>query len=171
MAEPALASDHGAAQQASGIAVIIPTLDEEASIADVVRSLPRAIVSRVIVADGGSRDATAQRASAAGADVIEAGRGYGRACLAAATAAEGTASSVVPAVYQASAEAAPVSAGARPTTPPGPTRSRTVPTGSPAAAKTIGIVVVALFAAAAAAVLAVTMTSTLRRTNSSANSA
>ena len=87
MAEPALGSDHGAAG-ASGIVVVIPTLDEEQSIADVVCSLPRAIVSRVIVADGGSRDATAQRASAAGADVIDAGRGYGRACLVAARAAE-----------------------------------------------------------------------------------
>src|SRR6266702_8697709 len=88
MAAPALASDQGAAGKASAIVVIIPTLDEEQSIADVVRSLPRAIVSRVIVADGGSRDATAQRASAAGADVIDAGRGYGRACLAATMAAE-----------------------------------------------------------------------------------
>src|SRR5437899_11999888 len=87
MAEPALGSDHGAAE-VSGIVVVIPTLDEEQSIADVVRSLPRAIVSRVIVADGGSRDATAQRASAAGADVIDAGPGYGRACLAATMAAE-----------------------------------------------------------------------------------
>src|SRR5258707_423875 len=87
MAEPALGSDHGAAE-VSGIVVVIPTLDEEQSIADVVRSLPRAIVSRVIVADGGSSDATAQRASAAGADVIDAGRGYGRACLVAARAAE-----------------------------------------------------------------------------------
>ena len=87
MAEPAPGSDHGAAE-ASGIVVVIPTLDEEESIADVVRSLPRAIVSRVIVADGGSSDATAQRASAAGADVIDAGRGYGRACLVAARAAE-----------------------------------------------------------------------------------
>src|SRR5439155_7991398 len=88
MAAPALAGDQGAAGKASGIVVIIPTLDEEQSIADVVRSLPRAIVSRVIVADGGSRDATAQRASAAGADVIDAGPGYGRACLAATMAAE-----------------------------------------------------------------------------------
>src|SRR5436190_2188281 len=88
MAAPALASDQGAAGKASAIVVIIPTLDEEQSIADVVRSLPRAIVSRVIVADGGSRDATAQRASAAGADVIHAGPGYGRACLAATMAAE-----------------------------------------------------------------------------------
>src|SRR5207247_1018639 len=52
MAAPALASDQGAAGKASAIVVIIPTLDEEQSIADVVRSLPRAIVSRGIVADG-----------------------------------------------------------------------------------------------------------------------
>src|SRR5437868_3028854 len=88
MAAPALASDQGAAGKASAIVVIIPTLDEEQSIADVVRSLPRAVVSRVIVTDGGSRDATAARAKAAGAEVIDAGRGYGRACLAATIAAE-----------------------------------------------------------------------------------
>jgi len=68
--------------------VVIPTLDEEKSIAEVVRSIPRAIVSRVIVADGGSCDATAARAKAAGADAIDAGSGYGRACLAATMAAE-----------------------------------------------------------------------------------
>jgi glycosyltransferase involved in cell wall biosynthesis len=81
---------NGAAREAtaSRIVVVIPTLDEEQSIADVVRGIPRAIVSRVIVADGGSRDATAARAKAAGADVIDAGRGYGRACLAATMAAE-----------------------------------------------------------------------------------
>ncbi len=84
------APGNGAAREAaaSRIVVVIPTLDEEQSIADVVRSIPRAIVSRVIVADGGSRDATAARAKAAGADVIDAGRGYGRACLAATMAAE-----------------------------------------------------------------------------------
>src|SRR5262249_44683623 len=83
-------SDHGGVREAAEgrVVVVIPTLDEEQSIADVVRGIPRAIVSRVIVADGGSRDATAARAKAAGADVIEAGRGYGRACLAATMAAE-----------------------------------------------------------------------------------
>ena len=73
------------------IAVIIPTLDEEASIGEVVRCIPRDLVNRVIVADGGSSDATAARARAAGADVIAAGAGYGRACLAAAWEAEGCA--------------------------------------------------------------------------------
>ena len=69
------------------VAVVIPTLDEAASIAGVVRALPRDLVGRVIVADGGSADATAERAEAAGAEVIAAGRGYGRACLAGAWAA------------------------------------------------------------------------------------
>src|SRR5262245_21245951 len=84
------AAGNGAAREAAAgrVVVVIPALDEERSIADVVRSIPRAIVSRVIVADGGSRDATAARAKAAGADVIDAGRGYGRACLAATRAAD-----------------------------------------------------------------------------------
>jgi glycosyltransferase involved in cell wall biosynthesis len=89
MTSPAVLCGDGAAGKAGGaVAVVIPTLDEEQSIADVVRSLPRAIVSRVMVADGGSRDATIARAQAAGAEVIDAGPGYGRACLAAAMAAE-----------------------------------------------------------------------------------
>jgi glycosyltransferase involved in cell wall biosynthesis len=89
MTSPAVLCEDGAAGKAGGaVAVVIPTLDEEQSIADVVRSLPRAIVSRVMVADGGSRDATVARAQAAGAEVIDAGPGYGRACLAAAMAAE-----------------------------------------------------------------------------------
>src|SRR5258708_38487959 len=63
-------------------AAVIPTLNEEASIGGVIRALPRDWVSRIIVADGGSTDATAARAREAGAEVIAAGRGYGRACLA-----------------------------------------------------------------------------------------
>jgi glycosyltransferase involved in cell wall biosynthesis len=91
MTDAALQSDHGVAGQAArrSVVVVIPTLDEEQSIAEVVRGLPRTIVARVIVADGGSRDATAARAKAAGAEVIETGRGYGRACLMATMAAEG----------------------------------------------------------------------------------
>jgi glycosyltransferase involved in cell wall biosynthesis len=76
------------AMAAGPVVVVIPTLNEEASIAAVVRSIPRPLVSRVIVADGGSGDATAAHARAAGAEVIDAGRGYGRACLAATLAAE-----------------------------------------------------------------------------------
>jgi glycosyltransferase involved in cell wall biosynthesis len=70
------------------VALIIPTLNEEATIAAVVRSIPREIVSRVVVADGGSTDETVARARAAGATVLDAGRGYGRACLRGAEAAE-----------------------------------------------------------------------------------
>ena len=62
------------------VVVAIPALNEEASIAGVVAGIPRAIAGHVIVADGGSSDATAARAEAAGAQVIDAGRGYGRAC-------------------------------------------------------------------------------------------
>jgi len=71
------------------VALAIPTLNEGASISDVLRAIPRDMVDRIIVADGGSTDATAALARRAGADVIDAGRGYGRACLAAAVAAEG----------------------------------------------------------------------------------
>jgi glycosyltransferase involved in cell wall biosynthesis len=63
------------------IAVAIPTLNEEGSIADVVRSIPRDVVDRVIIADGGSGDRTKDEAIHAGAEVIDTGPGYGRACL------------------------------------------------------------------------------------------
>ena len=64
------------------VVVIIPVLNEEDSIGEVVGTIPRDLVRRVIVADGGSTDRTAERARDAGAEVIAAGRGYGRACLA-----------------------------------------------------------------------------------------
>jgi glycosyltransferase involved in cell wall biosynthesis len=85
----AATSDVGAVPDArrQTVAVVIPALDEEAAIGAVVASIPRDLVIRVVVADGGSRDKTAARARSAGADVIDAGRGYGRACLAAAKAA------------------------------------------------------------------------------------
>jgi glycosyltransferase involved in cell wall biosynthesis len=65
------------------IAVIIPALNEEETIADVVRGIPPALVDEVIVVDNGSTDATAERARQAGAKVIvERTRGYGGACRA-----------------------------------------------------------------------------------------
>jgi glycosyltransferase involved in cell wall biosynthesis len=70
------------------LAVVIPTLNEAESIAAVVGEIRAAVAARVIVVDGGSSDATAQRARSAGAEVVGAGRGYGRACLAGAKAAE-----------------------------------------------------------------------------------
>ncbi len=90
MTQATVDSAPAAARLRAGVVVLaIPALNEEASIADVLRAIPCDVVDRIIVADGGSTDATAERARAAGADVIDAGRGYGRACLAAATAAEG----------------------------------------------------------------------------------
>jgi glycosyltransferase involved in cell wall biosynthesis len=71
------------------ITVIIPTLNEEASIGEVVGAIPRDIVGRIIVADSRSTDATAVRARENGAEVLDVGRGYGRACFAAAQAAQG----------------------------------------------------------------------------------
>ena len=63
------------------VAVAIPVLNEEDSIGTVVRSIPRDLVDRIIVADGGSSDATKAEAQRAGAEVFDAGRGYGRACF------------------------------------------------------------------------------------------
>lgn len=62
------------------VAVVIPTFNEAASIGPVIAELPRDLVREVIVADGGSTDGTQERARAAGARVLGAGRGYGRAC-------------------------------------------------------------------------------------------
>ncbi|HEV2881087.1 MAG TPA: glycosyltransferase family 2 protein [Pyrinomonadaceae bacterium] len=65
------------------VSVVIPALNEEETIAAVVRAVPREIASEVIVVDNGSDDRTAERARAAGARVVcEPRRGYGRACMA-----------------------------------------------------------------------------------------
>lgn len=63
--------------------VIIPALDEEASLPAVLAALPGGWVREVVVVDNGSRDGTAAVARAAGATVVsEPRRGYGSACLA-----------------------------------------------------------------------------------------
>ena len=65
------------------VSVIIPALNEEEPIADVVRGcLATRLPSEVIVVDNGSSDRTAERAQDAGARVVDAPRGYGRACAA-----------------------------------------------------------------------------------------
>ena len=56
------------------IAAIVPVLNEERSIDDCLGALTDA-ADEVIVADGGSRDATLQRALRAGARVVETARG------------------------------------------------------------------------------------------------
>jgi len=76
---------HGAI---SGVALVIPVIDESLTIGEVVRAVPSGLVDAVIVVDGGSRDDTVARAREAGANVlVEPRAGYGAACLAGARAA------------------------------------------------------------------------------------
>ena len=61
--------------------LIIPALDEEDAIGDVLRSIDRGLVAEIIVGDNGSRDATARIASELGVRVVHVPeRGYGAAC-------------------------------------------------------------------------------------------
>ena len=72
------------------VTVILPALDEEASIGQVLAEIPASVVDQVIVVDGGSTDNTVAIAKAAGATVIhEPRRGYGRACATGVHAAQG----------------------------------------------------------------------------------
>jgi glycosyltransferase involved in cell wall biosynthesis len=72
------------------ISVVIPTLNEEQAIGEVVSAVPADRVHEIIVVDNGSTDDTAARASSAGARVIRESRpGYGSACLAGAKSAAG----------------------------------------------------------------------------------
>ena len=65
------------------ISIVIPALNEEEPIADVVREVIATGTPReVVVVDNGSTDQTAERARNAGARVVSAPRGYGRACAA-----------------------------------------------------------------------------------------
>jgi glycosyltransferase involved in cell wall biosynthesis len=72
----------------TSISVVIPTFNEAASIGRVIAEIPPTLVREIIVADGGSRDGTQDIARSAGARLIDAGRGYGRACWMGAAAAE-----------------------------------------------------------------------------------
>jgi glycosyltransferase involved in cell wall biosynthesis len=70
------------------VALVIPTLNEEQAISGVIAEVPPGSADEIIVVDSGSTDSTVARARAAGAKVlIEAKRGYGRACHAGAIAA------------------------------------------------------------------------------------
>jgi glycosyltransferase involved in cell wall biosynthesis len=69
------------------VAVVIPTLNEAGTIGDVIREIPRDFAADIIIADSGSTDGTQAIAVAAGARVLDTGRGYGRACAMGAAAA------------------------------------------------------------------------------------
>ncbi len=65
------------------ISVVIPALNEEEPIGDVVREvMATGIPQEIIVVDNESTDRTAEVARAAGAKVVRAPKGYGRACAA-----------------------------------------------------------------------------------------
>ncbi len=81
---------------ASPISVVIPALNEEEPIAEVVRAcLATGLPNEIIVVDNGSTDRTAERAREAGARVVAAPRGYGRACAAGVRALSSTCEIVV----------------------------------------------------------------------------
>lgn len=60
--------------------LVVPTRNEAESIGAALAEVPNRFVDLVIVADGVSTDSTVSMARSAGATVIDAGRGYGRAC-------------------------------------------------------------------------------------------
>jgi glycosyltransferase involved in cell wall biosynthesis len=71
------------------VSLVIPALDEEASLPLVLDAVPREAVHEIIVVDNGSRDGTARVAREGGARVVrEERRGYGSACLAGIAAAD-----------------------------------------------------------------------------------
>lgn len=72
-------------------ALIIPALNEEATIGATLDALPSGVFDQVLVVDNGSVDQTAAIARGCGAHVIDQPeRGYGAACLAGIAAADGS---------------------------------------------------------------------------------
>jgi glycosyltransferase involved in cell wall biosynthesis len=62
--------------------VVIPALNEEASLPLVLGAIPRELVRQIYVVDNGSTDGTARAAVQGGAQLLfESQRGYGAACL------------------------------------------------------------------------------------------
>jgi glycosyltransferase involved in cell wall biosynthesis len=69
------------------VSIIIPALNEAASIGFVLDEMPWQLIDECIVVDNGSSDGTADIAAAGGARVVTAPRGYGSACMAGVAAA------------------------------------------------------------------------------------
>ena len=62
--------------------VIIPALNEEASIGSVIQHIPQQLITEIVVVDNGSTDQTPTIAQSLGATVLyEPNKGYGAACL------------------------------------------------------------------------------------------
>ncbi len=70
-----------APRAAAKVVLIVPTLNEAATIGGTLAEIPTGCVDRVVVVDSGSTDGTREIAAAAGARVLSVGRGFGRACL------------------------------------------------------------------------------------------
>lgn len=77
------------------VSVVIPALNEAASIGFVVGEMPWNLIDECIVVDNGSTDGTGQIAVAGGARVVTAPRGYGSACMAGVAAALPTSEIIV----------------------------------------------------------------------------
>lgn len=77
------------------VSVVIPTFNEAESIGAVLAEFPPEYRLDLIVSDGGSTDGTQEIARKAGARVIDAGRGYGRACALGAEAADASSTVIV----------------------------------------------------------------------------
>ncbi len=72
----------GDVSRLSTTGMVIPALNEEASISLVLRDIPGEYVNTIVVVDNGSSDRTAEIAAEEGANVCrEPKRGYGAACL------------------------------------------------------------------------------------------
>jgi glycosyltransferase involved in cell wall biosynthesis len=75
--------DGPSSQEPAVVWVLIPALDEEQALPQVLAEIPPDLVAGVLVVDNGSEDATGFVAGEAGAFVVlEPRRGYGSACLA-----------------------------------------------------------------------------------------
>src|SRR5438270_32453 len=67
---------------AEKVAIVIPALNEEAALSQLLTEIPKNVAQWIIVVDNASTDGTATVAKTAGAVVAsEPIRGYGRACL------------------------------------------------------------------------------------------
>jgi rSAM/selenodomain-associated transferase 2 len=82
---------HPGARPVPRLSIVVPAVDEVATLPALLADLARLTIDRVevIVADGGSRDRTPEIAAAAGARVVGAQRGRGRQLRAGADAARG----------------------------------------------------------------------------------